>query len=355
MVHYPEPELADHLDAGGGLFPFEVQFINDRLFIAKNNSEQSGISPGSEILSINGLPSEELRDTLIGFYSGTSEAQQQFYLQCGFAKTLFAVYGLGESFDLVTRDPSSNTTSSFFIPGRPVTTSEPPAFLYRVLGSQTMLFTYNAFEDAGGDFDGFLEEMFRSIQEKGIRHLIIDIRRNQGGAAALGDEILKYLTAESFLQFNRSEITISQEVKSEFLSYVPAFIRWFPVQYIHPLLRPLWKGAEGETASFTFDPVEPEENALRFSGEVYLLIGPGTMSSASLFAATLQTLGRATLVGEETGGYATHYGNVVDVHLPNTGLKVWMPTSVNYGNSSGPIVPRDQSSRSTSCSQPRKT
>ncbi len=33
------------------------------------------------------------------------------------------------------------------------------------------------------------------------------------------------------------------------------------------------------------------------------------------------------------------YGNVVDVYLPNTGLKLWMPTSVVYGNATGPIVP----------------
>jgi hypothetical protein len=339
MVHLPELEVADHLDAGGGLFPFEVQFIEDRLFITKNIFELSRIPPGSEILSINGLPSKGLRDTLIWYYSGTSETQKQFYLQGGFSEALFAVYGFGESFDLVTRDPSSHSTSEYVVPGQPPAASELPDFECQVIGPHTILFTYNVFEDDGGDFDNFLEEMFRSAQEERIQHLIIDLRQNQGGAAAFGDEILTYLTGESFLQFNRSEITISPEVKREFLSYVPAFLRWFPVQYIHPILRPLWTGTEGETASFTFDPVAPEENALRFRGDVYLLVGPGTMSSASLFAATLQTLGRAVLFGEETGGYATHYGNVVDVHLPNTGLKVWMPTSVNYGNSSGPIVP----------------
>ena len=63
------------------------------------------------------------------------------------------------------------------------------------------------------------------------------------------------------------------------------------------------------------------------------------MSSASLFSATMQKYNLGTLIGEDAGGYATQYGNVVDAYLPNTGLLVWMPTSVNFGNSTGPIVP----------------
>lgn len=70
------------------------------------------------------------------------------------------------------------------------------------------------------------------------------------------------------------------------------------------------------------------------------------MSSASLFAATLQHQKLATLVGSPTGGYATLYGNLMDVYLPNTGLKVWMPTGIIYGNSFGPIVPEHVVSQS---------
>ncbi len=53
----------------------------------------------------------------------------------------------------------------------------------------------------------------------------------------------------------------------------------------------------------------------------------------------MQKHGIDTLVGEDTGGYATPYGNVVDIYLPNTGLMVWMPTSVLYGSSIKQVVP----------------
>ena len=57
------------------------------------------------------------------------------------------------------------------------------------------------------------------------------------------------------------------------------------------------------------------------------------------FAATMKKLDLATIVGEETGGYATMYGNVIDARLPSSGLKVWIPTSVVAGHEEGPVVP----------------
>jgi len=51
-----------------------------------------------------------------------------------------------------------------------------------------------------------------------------------------------------------------------------------------------------------------------------LLIGPGTFSTAADFAATIKDLGVGTIVGEETGGLASSYGDVFSVELPNSEL-----------------------------------
>ena len=339
MVFPPESVLAGHYEAGGSFFPFDVQFIDNQLYVAQNLSDETEIQAGMEIVSINDVPAEELRTTLMIYYSGTRDAQKLFYLQDHFREALFLVYGFGDSFELIMRDPATNTTSGYVVSGKAFTQPELEKFRYEVIAPNTILFTYNAFEDENDTFAQFLKEMFTVAQEQSIQHLIIDIRSNQGGPAAYGDDIFDYLTAEPFIQFTQSEVTISKEVKANFIDNAPSFIRWFPIQYLHPLLKPLWVGKEGEIASFTFDPFAPGENTLRLSGDVYLLIGPGTMSSASLFSATMQKYTLGTLIGEDAGGYATQYGNVVDAYLPNTGLLVWMPTSVNFGNSTGPIVP----------------
>ena len=63
-----------------------------------------------------------------------------------------------------------------------------------------------------------------------------------------------------------------------------------------------------------------KENAFRYTGQVYVLIDEGTYSSATMFAATIKDYGIGTLVGEETGGLASHFGEVYPFRLPETKL-----------------------------------
>ena len=324
MVFPAEPDLLGVYEPGVRLFPLDVKFIDHKLYVARNLSGESSIQPGMEIISINELPAQELRTTMMTYYSGAGDAQKEFYAEKKFREALTLIFGFGDSFDLVVDDPVLDETNSYVIAGKKVSRPGLETFRYKVIAPDTILLTYNAFEDENDEFTNFLQEMFATAQQQNIQHLIIDIRGNQGGASTYGDDILAYLIAEPFTQFSHVDVTISEEVKRDFIGHVPAFIRWFPIQYFHPILKPLWMGESRETATITFDPV---------------LIGPGTMSSASLFAATMRKYNIATLIGEEAGGSATPYGNIIDAYLPNTGLKVWMPTSVIYGNSTGPIVP----------------
>ncbi len=338
-VPMPEYDLGQHYGAGGKLFPFDVQFVDERLYIAGNSSDEKGIRAGMEIVSVNGIPADELSTTLMLYYSGTRDAQKLFYLQEHFRDALFLVYGLSDSFELALRDPETDMKSSYRVPGKAFKMTEPSAFYYDIVDGNTILFTYNAFEDKDNTFERFLKEMFVTAQEQSVQNLIVDLRRNQGGATALGDKLLAYLTDKPFQQFSVAEVLVSKEARAGLLDGAPGFVRWFPIQYFHPWLKPLWAADEGEVAPVSFDPIVPEESELRFDGEVYVLIGPGVMSSASLLAATVQTCEIGTLVGKRSGGFPTLYGNELSFHLPNTGLEIVVPCSVIYGNGTGPVVP----------------
>ncbi|HFB65407.1 MAG TPA: hypothetical protein ENJ60_07685 [Aeromonadales bacterium] len=338
MAFMPESYFKNNFSNKQKGFPFEVSILNGHIYIRKNLSNINEIVVGAEILEINNIKASDLLNTMKKYFSGTRESQNLYYLQNNFQRALALVYGY-DDFTVVLRNPSENDAKKYQAKGVEVTKYHAKEFSYKIINQDTILFTYNAFEDPRGEFSSFLKSMFTQAKDENIKHLIIDLRNNQGGSSAYGDELLGYLTSNPFLQLTHSDITISKELKANFIRYIPAFLRWLPIQYIHPLLKPIWLGKEGEVVSITFDEIVPLRNNLLFSGDIYLLTGPGTMSSASLFAATVKKYHIASLVGESAGGYATHYGNVITAHLPNTGIKLWMPTSINYGNSTGQIKP----------------
>lgn len=338
-LYPPENVLTKHYKTKGHFFPFNVKLIDKKLYISQNLSDNPAIKAGMEIISINNISAQKLCTNLSAYYSGTRASQKRFYLQTHFHEALFFVYGFSDKFELNLRNPVSNSTNSYTVSGKTFTKTKLEAFTHKIISPKTLLFTYNAFSDKNNTFEQFLTQMFEMVHKKNIQNLIIDVRNNKGGATALGDKLLSYLTADSFIQLTHSQITISKELKADYIAYLPSFLRWLPIQYLHPLLKPIWMGKEGGTAMINFEHIAPKENTLRFTGNVYLLIGPGVMSSSSLLAATIQKYNIGTLIGEDTGGFATHYGCMINCLLPNTGLVVTMPTSINYGNSTGPIVP----------------
>lgn len=57
-----------------------------------------------------------------------------------------------------------------------------------------------------------------------------------------------------------------------------------------------------------------------FSDNIYVLTSSKTFSSASVFAATIKDYNIGQLIGEETGGLATHFGDLYEFKLPKSDL-----------------------------------
>ena len=62
--------------------------------------------------------------------------------------------------------------------------------------------------------------------------------------------------------------------------------------------------------------MHPANRDNKFTGSVYVLIGPGTFSSASDFASVIEDYDLGTLVGEETGGQRQCFGDCFGARLP---------------------------------------
>lgn len=66
----------------------------------------------------------------------------------------------------------------------------------------------------------------------------------------------------------------------------------------------------------------PKKKKIKFNGETYLLTCNYTFSSANMLAIAFRCYEMGTVVGEETGGCLTAFGDVISFNLPNTQLRV---------------------------------
>lgn len=135
----------------------------------------------------------------------------------------------------------------------------------------------------------FLEAAFKVAKERGAKRLILDLRNNSGGNSAWCDEFLRYLVRE------------------------PRSL------YLYQGWESAYPGPNARRASGTIR-VEPVTNGLGFAGELFVLTGPRTFSSATFFAVAVKDNGLGLLVGEPCGNTSIRYGFMATpIVLPRSG------------------------------------
>ena len=324
-IAQPYKEWNQYVNAGGRIFPFAVSFNDTKAFVIRNSSSDSAVVPGSEILSINGIPIKELYARAIQYISVSNKTFRAKSVEMRFAYFLWVLYRWGNDFSIEYISPQDNRRYTARVTGNPVpkpaqsAAAQKPVYYsyYHYPKEKLGIIDFRSFSDLDA-FNRFLKDTFTRIQKDSIENVIIDIRSNGGGSSQLGDALLNYITDKPYMQVSRMDIKISKQIKSFYKNFLPWYVRWLPVQYVHPLGWKLWSTPEGGTAVFTSKPQKPGKNPLRFKGNVYVLIGPRTFSSAVMFAAVIKDYKIGTLIGEETGGLASHFGDVYPFILPNT-------------------------------------
>ncbi len=79
----PAADMVTHATSGGLFFPYDVAIIDDRAFVSSitdgDNTSDSPVPPGAELVSIDSRPVAEVIATLRGFFSGTSDMQKNYF------------------------------------------------------------------------------------------------------------------------------------------------------------------------------------------------------------------------------------------------------------------------------------
>ena len=172
----------------------------------------------------------------------------------------------------------------------------------------------------GQRFDDFIEGMMADIKARSIGVLVIDVRNNGGGNSALCDLLLSYLTDFNQMKNMGCKVRMSELL----LKFQPNFTDVVlnngskpQLGDVFDLLDVKWNNEEEAMSPHRINR-DPDKI---FKGNVIFISGRGTFSSAGLLLTLARDNGIGTIIGETPGHRPSHYGDILQFSLPNTGIK----------------------------------
>lgn len=326
-------------------FPLTFKIWKDTMVVTSNlNRKDSLLKRGTVISTINGVPHQQLADTLFEYLAtdGYNEVSkyQQLSNRGNFGGWYRNVFGLPETFSIGYIDSTGNesyASVALYNPaadtGRPALTSirrltkkeRRRAALLAVRNVQidttlqTAFMTLNSFS-RGNLLKPFFKNTFKALRQNNIQHLVIDVRGNGGGDAALSTLLTRYLIQRKFkIADSLYAVTRSSKYGKHIQNQ---WIYWTIMQFLTK------KRSDGRYHFGYFERhyFKPKTKD-HFDGNIYILTGGNSFSATTLFAGALKGQKNVTIVGEETGGAA--YGNsawmIPDVILPHTKVRFRLP------------------------------
>lgn len=183
-------------------------------------------------------------------------------------------------------------------------------------------FSLGSYDDKRKGFQLFLEKAFDSISSQKIKHLIIDIRKNEGGEQGMEDHFLSYLTSDNYKKYKYVEIPGFTYSFLEHTNYAGE-----KDILIKELKEDFYLATDGRYLNKDGHYFGEKPNVKNFKGDIYILISGLTFSGGSEFAALAKNYTNAKFIGEETGGgyYGNSSGSFLNFTLPHTKITGRIP------------------------------
>jgi hypothetical protein len=329
--------------------PFLLRIVDGRMIVTQNLSGNPQLDNYPEILSINGIVTDDILKDLIRYVKadGANDGKRLADLN---------LFGIGpfESFDVYfpLRYPPINRTYELKIQksekgvikevkintiSRKERTekllkvsAESPTkaddFLWKLEfwddeTAYLQLRTFDVFQ-LNFEWDDFLKDAFNQIRKRKAANLVLDIRWNEGGQ----DEILLYLGRML------AKKPVSAEQRTEFVAYEkvpdelkPYLSTW--MQEVYDFTGEIKKEENGLYRLTNPDNLQVEPTSKGFKGNVYLLVNEANSSATFYFAELAKSSKLATLVGTTTGGSqkGLNGGTMFFFRLPNSKIEFDIP------------------------------
>lgn len=349
--------LADHLKDGhfrlfdlptvdiNQMFPLILKCINGKLY---TDTDDFGVPLGAEIISINGVSTTQIMTQLLKYAPSDGYSMTKKYREIELKFGVFYQYEFGlDSMFQITYETPNHDVIEVNISSQPFETikwknvnrstyfanfhhqadrvahfkkfiNNHQPFLHYIDSLETAILTVHSFGIDVRAFKSTLVSLFIELKKKKTKHLIVDVRLNEGGFRPNAIHLLSFLIDQSL------DISYKTHIKCLDIPYRNHIDRtylnidtFYTKEYeSHPSTNGWSTTRNG--AAYLLVP-----HKKRFKGDVHVLIGGATFSAASIFAMYAQKSSKIKIVGEEPGGgYQFHTGDFpVYYTLPHSKIK----------------------------------
>jgi hypothetical protein len=340
--------VAAALFSGKTRLPFHFRWIDGRMVVVANQSGDERLTPGTEVVTVNGVKARRLLPALKAYAraDGGNDAKREALLEAAgedsyetFDIFHALAYGpIGDALALKVRDGRTGTTARLDVATINLATrrqsmnggTDDPermgwSFVWpeERIGLLTMP-NWEAYKTKW-DWRGWLDTVFAELADRRATGLIVDLRRNEGGNDC-GNEILaRLVNADLRLESYDRRVrylktpaaldpyldTWDDSFRDRTADATPYDDRFYAL-----------KASDSDDDISLIRPKGP-----RFHGKTAILISPTNSSATFSFANAIKSNGLATLIGEPTGGNlrGINGGNYFFVRLPASGLEVDLP------------------------------
>ena len=354
---YSRDERQRYLKAGGKILPFFAEVTDDGQTVIRHHFTDDSTLTAATILAVDGRPMDDILRSMRTLTFGESDRFRNGQITRSFGRMYWLLYGHADSVALTVRQRDGMERMRSYatlsearydelvardFPQSQAARDESPMRLSYLEDRPVALLDLNHFGTYKG-YEAAIEDAFRTIKERRIETLFIDLRGNGGGTHFVAEELLHYLMDTPWVLVSKAKIKTSEE----WYASLPASMRI--VRYLPK--RPLIRTASLFLTSNTrIDRIDASKDAVTgqpifelhtrprqhfskrylYSGRVFLLTDRDSYSMSGMFAAIMKDYRRATIVGEETGGLANPHGSNVPVTLPKSKFTFAISTSRAY-------------------------
>ncbi len=366
-----EKDIAKALFQGQDRVPFYFRWLGDRMIVTDDFTPDHSLPRGTEILSINQIPSATILGRLmtIARADGSNDAKRKAYLEVtgDDSYEAFDVY-----FSLFY--PSSSKTMSLSVK-RPkqneaqIINVVPLTYEQRVApidakqknlnGGNGVAFEWKYLENGAAylrmpswalynskwDWKAWLNERLDELADRNPLALIVDLRGNEGGND-VGDEILKRLAREDLKISSYRRLVRYRKTPADLNPYLDTWDRSFqnwgdaakelpqPWPTAPPVHYFLLTRYDDDAVGNDVIPAIGKP----FRGQVFVLIDPSNSSATFQFARLVQEKKLGRLVGQPTGGNlrGINGGAFFFLRLPKSQIEMDLPLIATFPSTPQP-------------------